>query len=92
LGACRLGRARSCDLTKGMPSKWKDRKGKRNERAKSAAQRVVEALWSPFERRCLMNFSYRSQQRAERRCRKDERAIECRYCGNWHVIKRGHAR
>jgi hypothetical protein len=67
----------------------KDRRGYRSNRSAKAPnklQRLIAAARSPFERRCLLKWSYLTRERAERRMTRAERAILCRYCGNWHLV------
>jgi hypothetical protein len=44
-----------------------------------------EPARSPFERFCLLKWSFLDQAQAVSRARPYERPVRCRWCGNWHL-------
>jgi hypothetical protein len=62
------------------------RENRPENRGPSKVRRLIEAARSPFERRCLLKWSYRTFELADRKRRRHERAVVCRYCGNWHIV------
>lgn len=49
---------------------------------------MIEAARSPFERRCLLKWSFLEPERAFRTAQPWERAVQCEYCGNWHLVNK----
>lgn len=47
---------------------------------------TVESHRSPFERLCLLKWSFVDQDRAVTCARKYEKVVHCRWCGNWHLV------
>jgi hypothetical protein len=60
----------------------------RHGRAKGRIQKMIEAARSPFERRCLLKWSFREHGRAVQSAQPWERPVRCEYCGNWHLVER----
>jgi hypothetical protein len=49
---------------------------------------MIEAARSPFERYCLLQWTFLEYERALANARSFERVVHCRYCGQWHLTKR----
>ncbi len=60
--------------------------GCRQRRAKGRIQHMIEAARSPFERHCLLKWSFLDYGRARRSAERWELVVRCDYCGNWHLV------
>jgi hypothetical protein len=49
---------------------------------------LIDAARSPFERLCLLQWSYLDHRRALKWAKTHERVVHCPYCGNWHLFRR----
>ena len=60
----------------------------RPTRSERRLERMVQAARSPFERLCLLKWSFLDRERAVRRAKRGQRVVQCRFCGNWHLVPR----
>ena len=61
----------------------------RPTKAEKRLQAIIEAARTPFERLCLLKWTFSTRERAERSARRGQRPVRCRWCGNWHLKYRG---
>jgi hypothetical protein len=71
-----------------MNRERKGGRGARRRRIPKRVQALIDAARSPFERLCLLRWSFVELDRAQSWARPFERAVQCRFCGNWHLVRR----
>jgi hypothetical protein len=63
-------------------------RGAYRRRLPARVKALIDAARSPFERLCLLKWSFIDHDRAENWARPFEKVVRCRYCGNWHLVRR----
>ena len=58
----------------------------RPTRAERRLERMIRRARTPFERLCLLKWSFLELERAFRFARPFERVVRCCFCGNWHLV------